>query len=76
MKKYEKDFVSSSKCENISSYGQRSNISFLKIAHWYGLKFLDNYFFIRSENLKTEKLLRIQPQTFLREKVSTSALFK
>ena len=45
--------MSSLKCEYISSYGQRRNISFLKTAHWYGLNFLDNYLFIRPENLKT-----------------------
>ena len=51
--KYEKVSMSSLKCEYISSYGQRRNISFLKTAHWYGLNFLDNYLFIRPENLKT-----------------------
>ena len=47
--KYEKVFMSSLKCEYISSYGQRRNISFLKTAHWYGLNFL--YLFIRPKNL-------------------------
>ena len=49
--------MSSLRCEYISSYGERRNISFLKTEHWYGLNFLDNYLFIRPENLKTLKIL-------------------
>ena len=49
MTKYEKVSTSSLKCEYISSYGQKRNISFLKTAHWYGLNFL--FLFIRPENL-------------------------
>ena len=64
--KYEKVSMSSLKCEYISSYGQRRNISFLKTAHWYGLNFL--YFFIRPENLKISE--NLDALTFLREKVS------
>ena len=44
--KYEKVSVSSLMCENISSYGKRRSISFLKIAHWYGLNFLDISFLL------------------------------
>ena len=51
--KYEKVSMSSLRCEYISSYGERRNISFLKTEHWYGLNFLDNYLFIRPKNLKT-----------------------
>ena len=50
--KYEKVSMSSLKYEYISSYGERRNISFLKTEYWYGLNFLDNYLFIRPENLK------------------------
>ena len=50
---YENVSMSNSKCEYISSYGQRRNISFLKTAHWNGLKFLDNCLLIRPQNLKT-----------------------
>ena len=41
--------MSSLKCEYISSYEQKRNISFLKTTHWYDLNFL--YVFIRPENL-------------------------
>ena len=63
--------MSSLKCEYISSYGQRRNISFLKTAHWYGLNFL--YFFIRPENLNLKISENLAALTFLREKVSTFA---
>ena len=72
--KYEKVSMCSLKCEYISSYGQRRNISFLKTAHWYGLNFL--YLFIRPENLKLEFSENLAALTFLREKVSTFAEFK
>ena len=39
-------------CKNIFSYGQRKNFFYLKTAYWYRLIFLDNYLFIRLENLK------------------------
>ena len=67
--KYEKVSMSSLKCEYISSYGQRRNISFLKTAHWYGLNFL--YLFIRPENLNLKISENLAALTFLREKVST-----
>ena len=63
--------MSSLKCEYISSYGQRRNISFLKTAHWYGLNFL--YLFIRPENLNLKISENLAALTFLREKVSTFA---
>ena len=69
--KYEKVSMSSLKCEYISSYGQRRNISFLKTAHWYGLNFL--YLFIRPENLNLKFSENLAALTFLREKVSTFA---
>ena len=65
--KYEKVSMSSLKCEYISSYGQRRNISFLKTAHWYGLNFL--YLFIRPENLNLKFSENLAALTFLREKV-------
>ena len=68
---YEKVSTSSLKCEYISSYGQRRNISFLKTAHWYGLNFL--YLFIRPENLNLKISENLAALTFLREKVSTFA---
>ena len=72
--KYEKFSMSSLKCEYISSYGQRRNTPFLKIAHWYGLNFL--YVFIRPENLNSKISQNLAALTFLREKVSTFALSK
>ena len=72
--KYEKVFMSSLKCEYISSYGQRRNISFLKTAHWYGLNFL--YLFIRPENLNLKFSENLAALTFLRVKVSTFAKSK
>ena len=69
--KYEKVSMSSLKCEYISSYGQRRNISFLKTAHWYGLNFL--YLFIRPENLNLKFSENLAALTFLREMVSTFA---
>ena len=69
--KYEKVSMSSLKCEYISSYGQRRNISFLKTAHWYGLNFL--YLFIRPENLNLKISENLVALTFRREKVSTIA---
>ena len=69
--KYEKVSMSSLKCEYISSYGQRWNISFLKTAHWYGLNFL--YLFIRPGNLNLKISGNLAALTFLREKVSTFA---
>ena len=69
--KYEKVSMSSLKCEYISSYGQRRNISFLKTAHWYGLNFL--YLFIRPENLNLKISENLAALTFLIEKVSTLA---
>ena len=51
--KYEKVSMCSLKCEHISSYAQRRKIFVLKTARWHGVNFLDNYFFIRLENLKT-----------------------
>ena len=69
--KYEKTSTSSLKCDYISSYGQRRNISFLKTEHWYGLTFL--YLFIRPENLKLKLSENLAALTFLREKVSTFA---
>ena len=72
--KYEKVSMSSLKCEYISSYGQRRNISFLKTAHWYGLNFL--YLFIRPENLNLKFSENLAALTFLREKVSTFAKSK
>ena len=47
---------------------------FLKTTHWHGLNFLYNYLFTRLENLKTS--LKIKPQTFLREKLSTFSMSK
>ena len=41
--------MSSLKCEYISSYEQKRNISFLKTSHSYDLNFV--YVFIRPENL-------------------------
>ena len=50
------------KCEDISSYGKRR--IFLKIAHWHGLTFFDNYHFIRTKNLKTS------PESYLENYVT------
>ena len=72
--KYEKVSTSSLKCEYISSYGKRRNISFLKTAHWYGLNFL--YLFIRPGNLNLKIPENLAVLTFLREKVSTFAQSK
>ena len=69
--KDEKVSTSSLKCEYISSYGKRRNISFLKTAHWYGLNFL--YLFIRSENLSIKLSENLTALTFLREEVWTFA---
>ena len=60
--------MSSLKCEYISSYGQRRNISFLKTAHWYGLNFL--YLFIRPENLNLKISENLAALTFLTEMLS------
>ena len=57
------------KCKYISSYKQRKNIFFLKIVHWYGL-----FFYIITFLLEISP--KIEPQTFLREKISTSAVSK
>ena len=59
LKKYDKVPMGSLKCEYISSYGKRRNISFMKTAHWYVLNFLDDYISIRPENLKMYKFLKI-----------------
>ena len=69
LSKYEKVSMSSLKCEYISSYGQRRNISFWITAHWYGLNFL--YLFIGPENLILTISKKLAPLTFLSEKVST-----
>ena len=72
--KYEKVSTSRLKCEYISSYAQRRNISFLKTAHWHGLNFL--YLFTWPENLKLKFSENLASLTFLREKVSTFAVSK
>ena len=67
--------MSSLKCEYISSCkeqrtkksGQRTNISFLKAAHWYGLNFL--YLFIKPENLNLKISKNLGALAFLSEKV-------
>ena len=59
--------MSSLKCEYISSYRQRRNISFLKTAHWYGLNFL--YLFVRPENLNLKISENLATLTFVNEKV-------
>ena len=64
--KYEKVSMSSLKCEYISSYGQRRNISFLKAAHWYSLNLLD--LFIRPENLYLKFSENLAALTFLEKK--------
>ena len=64
--KYEKVSMSSLKCEYISSYGQRRNISFLKTAHWYGLNFL--YLYIRPENLNLKISKNLAAPTIFWEK--------
>ena len=69
MTKYEKASTSSLKCQYISSYGQGRNISLLKTAHWYGLKFL--YLFIRPENLNLKFSENLATLTFPKEKVLT-----
>ena len=51
--------MNSLKCDYISSFGERRNISFLKTTRWYGLNLLDNYLFIRPGYLKTLKFLKI-----------------
>ena len=60
--------LSSLKCQYISSYGQKRNVSFSKTAHWYGLNFL--CLFIRPENLNLKIFENLAAQTFLRENVS------
>ena len=69
--KFEKVSMSSLKCEYISSYGQRRNVSLLKTAHYYGLNFL--YLFIRPENFTLKISENLAGLTFMREKVSTFA---
>ena len=69
--KYEKVSTSSLKCEYISSYRQRRNISFLKTAHWYDLNLI--YLFIRPESLNLKISENLAALTFWREKVSTFA---
>ena len=46
--KYEKVSMSSLKCERKKKHFEK-----FKTEHCYGLSFLDNYLFIRPENLKT-----------------------
>ena len=58
MTECEKVSKRSLKCEYISSNRQKKHISSLKTADCYGLNFLDN-FFIRPENLKAKKFLKI-----------------
>ena len=55
LRKYEKVYMSSLECRDISSYGQRRNVIFSWILHnsvvW--IFFLDNYLFIIPEHWKT-----------------------
>ena len=66
--------MSSLKCEYISSYEQKRNISFLKTTHWYDLNFL--YVFIRPENLNLKFYENLAALTFPREKLSSFAKSK
>ena len=62
-------------CEGISSYGKEETLFFLKTAHCYGLIFFfDKHLFIRPENSKAS--LKIESQTFLRQKLSTFVVSK
>ena len=50
----------------------KEEIFFIENALWYSLVFFDNYLLIRPGNLKLS--LNIEPQTFVREKVSAFAV--
>ena len=54
---------------------KEETLFFLKTAHCYGLIFfLDKHLFIRPENSKAS--LKIESQTFLRQKLSTFVVSK